>query len=170
MPRFILFSALFGPIVFWGLAYFAYRESEVARKWVPVQATVLDSGAAAKQLPCSKGSSLQCDFYVAEVRYVYEINSQRFESRVIGDSQDPTMNRAEAEGQVAGFRKGARVTAFVNPANLSSAVLRKSMEAWMIAVFAGAGLVWAALWGGIAWLFRDRPASRSPSAPNAGRT
>jgi len=123
MPRFILFSALFGPIVFWGLAYFAYRESEVARKWVPVQARILDSGVAAKQLPCSQGSSLRCDFYVPEVRYVYEINSQRFESRVIGDSQDPAINRAEAERQVAGFRKGARVTAFVNPATLRSSQL-----------------------------------------------
>ena len=163
MPYFILLSAVFGPIVFWGLAYFAYTQTEVSRKWVPVQARILDSGVAAKQLPCSKGSSLQCDFYVAEVRYVYEINSQHFESRVIGDSQDPTTNRALAESQVAGFRKGARVTAYVNPANLSSAVLRKSMEAWMIAVFAGAGLVWAALWGGIAWLFRDRPAPPPPS-------
>ena len=170
MPRFMLLSALLGPIVFWGLAYFAYTQSEVDRKWVPVQARILDSGVATRQLPCSKGSSLTCDFYVAEVRYAYEISGRQFESRVIGDSQDPTMNRAEAEGQVAGFRKGARVTAFVNPANLSSAVLRKSMEAWMVAVFVAAGLVWAALWGGIGWLFREQPASRSPSAPNAGRT
>jgi len=170
MPRFILFSALFGPAVCWGLAYFAYTQSEVDRKWVPVQATVLDSGVAAKQLPCSKGSSLTCDFYVAEVRYAYEISGRQFESRVIGDSQDPTTNRALAESLIAGFRKGARVTAFVNPANLSSAVLRKSMEAWMVAVFVAAGLVWAALWGGIGWLFREQPASRSPSAPNAGRT
>ena len=163
MPRFILFSALFGPAVCWGLAYFAYTQSEVDRKWVPVQAKILDSGVAARQLPCSRGSSLTCDFYVAEVRYAYEISGRQFESRVIGDSQDPTTNRALAESQVAGFPKGARVTAFVNPANLSSAVLRKSMEVWMIAVFAGAGLVWAALWGGIAWLFRDRPAPLPPS-------
>lgn len=163
MPRFILFSALFGPIVCWGLAYFAYTQSEVDRKWVPVQARILDSGVATRQLPCSKGSSLTCDFYVPEVRYVYEINSQHFESRVIGDSQDPTTNRALAESRVAGFPKGARVTAFVNPAILSSAVLRKSMEGWMIAVFVAAGIVWAALWGGIGWLFRDRPAPPPPS-------
>lgn len=158
MQWFMLLSALFGPVVFWGLAYFAYTQTEVSRKWVPVQVRILESGVTTKQLPCSKGSSLTCDFYAAEVRYVYEIDGRHFESRVLGGSEDPTANRAEAAAQVAEFPKGARVTAYVNPANLGSAVLRKGLEGWTIAAFAGAGLVWAALWGGIGWLFRDQPA------------
>jgi hypothetical protein len=158
MSRFIVFSAIFGPVVFWGLSYFAYTQTEVSRKWVPVQARILDSAVVTKQLPCSKGSSLTCDFYVPEVRYAYEISGQHFESRVIGDSQDPTTNRALAESPVAEFPKGARATAYVNPANLASAVLHKGLEGWTIAVFVGAGLVWAVLWGGIGWLFRDKPA------------
>jgi hypothetical protein len=116
-------------------------------RWTPTEALVLSSSVGTWQF--NEFSSLE---FEPRVRYRYEAGGEARESERIRRVPIRSAHRSKAEAWVGRYPAGQRVTAWVDPADPASAVLRRDSKAalysvWFPALFVagGGGLVWTAL-------------------------
>lgn len=139
-----------------GLAVRNYQSAQAMQAWEPVQAELL-----AHDLRVNRGDDSTT--YQATARYRYTVDGRNYESTRVGihggsDNVGTWQQDRHADLQRASAA-GGRITAYVNPANPSDAVLFPEMRSGMMWFMGGFGGVFGAVGlgvfiGGFVGLFR----------------
>ncbi len=129
-----------------GLALRNYKSAQAMRTWDPVQAELL-----AHDLRVSRGDDSTT--YQATARYRYTVDGRAYEGTRVGlhggaDNVGSWQQDRHAEMRRAA-ESGGRITAYVNPANPSEAVLYPELRAGMMWFMGGFGAIFGAVGLGV---------------------
>ena len=145
IPTVIVVVAGLAAVVTLLMALSTLRRALRQRAWRETPAEIVASEVSSRLAPRS-GEGPKSQFgrmFKPTIRFVYQVAGQRHESKTHSLFVNESSSDVEAAAVVARYPVGAKVTAYVDPANPAAAVLDRSIRWSTLLVMAGVCCVFA---------------------------